>query len=81
MPRDVYGTVVNRCNRGDITYKELKDLLIEHYFSYFKEARETYSKLIQDRKYTEKILKRSKKKLDTLFTERLNEVKTVLGLV
>ena len=50
MSRDAYGTVANRCSKGDITYRELKDLLIKNYLSYFREARDTYNKLMQDKK-------------------------------
>ena len=81
MPRNEYGTVANRCSSGDVTYKELKDLLVEHYLSYFKEARSTYEKLIRDEKYAEKVFARSRKKLDRLFTRRLSEVKSLLGLL
>ena len=78
--RDEYGTVANRCSAGDITYKELKELFIEKYLAYFKEPREIYSKLIQNKKHIEKILERNRKKLDKLFTNRLNEVKVILGV-
>ena len=80
MPRDAYGTVANRCSAGDMSYRELKELLVEHYLLYFKDARHTYDNLIQNKKYTEKILQRSRKKLDTLFTRRLDEVKSLLGM-
>lgn len=81
MPRNEYGTVANRCNQGDISYKELKELLAKHYLSHFKDAREKYKKLVQDKKYGEKILAQNRKKLDKLFTHRLSEIKTLLGLV
>lgn len=81
MPIDAYSAVMNRCSAGTVTYKELKELLLENHLSYFKGARETYTKLIQDKKYTEKLLARSRKKLDKLFTSRLNEVKSLLGVV
>ena len=80
MPRNEYGTVANRCNSGDITYKELKDLLVERYLSYFKDARAVYEKCMRNEKYVERVFARSRKKVDTLFTHRLNEVKSLLGV-
>ena len=81
MPHEEYGTVVNRCSKGDITYKELKELLAEQYLTCFKDARETYEKISNDTRYLEKILARDRKKLDTLFTEKLTKVKQILGVM
>ena len=81
MPREEYGTVINRCSKGDITYKELKEMLTEHYLHYFEDARKKYDKIIQDTKYLEKVLNHNRKKLDNLFTTRLHEVKKMLGLL
>ena len=81
MPREEYGTIANRCSQGDISYKELKELLVEQHLVYFKDARDRYEKISTDVKYLEKILDRNRKKLDTLFTDRLTKVKRVLGVV
>ena len=80
MPQREYKEVENRCNKGSITYKELKDLLAEQYLAYFKDARESYNNIIEDEKYLNKVLKSNRKHLDTLFTERLNEVKKGIGI-
>ena len=81
MPREEYGTVVNRCSKGDITYKEIKELLAEQYLTYFKDARERYEKISDDTKYLEKILGHNRKKLNDLFTEQLTAVKQMLGVM
>ena len=81
MPREEYGTVVNRCSQGSVSYKELKELLAEQYLAYFKDAREKYEKISEDTKYLEKVLDRNRKKLDALFTERLTKVKQILGIL
>ena len=81
MPREEYGTVINRCSKGSITYKELKELLAEQYLAYFKDAREIYGKISDDTKYLEKILARNRKSLDVIFTERLTKVKQLLGVL
>ena len=81
LPREEYGTVANRCSKGDITYKELKEMLVEQYLTYFKDARKKYEKISKDTKYLEKVLERNRKKVNTLFTERLTKVKQILGIV
>ena len=81
MPQEEYRGIVDRCRAGSITYKELKDLLVEQYVQYFKEPRETYQAIIEDTKHLEKVLGRSRKKLDSLFTERLHGMKQGLGLL
>ena len=80
MSREEYGTVANRCTQGSITYKELKELLAEQYLAYFKDARKTYEKISKDAGYLKKVLERNRKKIDTLFTERLTKVKQILGI-
>ena len=81
MPREEYGTVANRCSKGDVTYKELKELLVEQYLAYFADARKKYEKIGKNTKYLEKVLEHSRKKLDNLFTERLTKVKQILGVL
>lgn len=80
MSREGYGTVVNRCSQGSITYKEIKELLVEQYLTYFKDAREIYEKISKDTKYLEKVLDHNRKKIDTLFTEQLRKAKHLLGI-
>ena len=75
-----YGKIANKCTNGNITYKELKERLVEEYKAYFKEPREAYKKMQKDKQYTEKILKKDRKKINKLFTQRLNEMKELLGL-
>ena len=81
MPREEYGTIANRCSKGDSTYKELKEVLVEQYLTYFKDAREKYEKISKDTRYLEKVLERNRKKVSTLFTKQLTKVKQVLGIV
>lgn len=81
MPREEYGTIVNRCSQGDITYKELKELLVERYLEYFKDARKKYEKISKDTKYLEKVLEQGRKKVNTLFTEQLIKVKQTIGIM
>ena len=81
MPREEYGTIANRCSKGDVSYKELKELLAEHYLTYFKDARKKYEKISKDTNYLEKVLTHNRKKLDKFFTERLTKVKQILGVL
>ncbi|MCY4576900.1 MAG: tryptophan--tRNA ligase [Candidatus Kaiserbacteria bacterium] len=81
MPQEEYGTIANRCTTGNISYKELKELLVEQYGRYFKDAREQYEKLIDDKKHLEKVLERNRKHLDAHFTKQLTKVKQVLGVL
>lgn len=80
LSKEEYGTVANKCAAGTITYRELKELLTEKYLAYFKEARKTHAKLKENRKYVDNILASDRKKVDTLFTERLNDIRKLLGL-
>ena len=79
MPREEYGTVVNRCSQGAISYKELKELLAEQYLAYFKDAREKYEKISEDTSILKKCWIATK--LDAFFTERLTKVKQILGIL
>ena len=81
LPREEYGTIANRCANGTISYAELKKLLADQYLAYFSNAREMYDKIIRDETYTEKILSRNRKKIDARYTDRLREVKKLLGIL
>ena len=72
--------MVNRCSQGGVSYKELKEMLVEQYLAYFKDAREKYKKISNDTNYLEKVLTHNRKKLDKFFTERLKKVKQILGV-
>ena len=75
-----YTGIEKKCISGDITYKELKDILFDEYMSYFKDARNTYNKIMSKNNYIEKILESNKKKLIKDFDKKLNEIKEVLGM-
>ena len=81
IPQEEYSAIVSRCNQGGITYKELKELLVENYLTYFKDAREKYEKISKDTRYLDKVLDRGKKKVNGLFTERVTKAKQILGIV
>ncbi len=80
LSREKYGDVANKCLHGKISYKELKEMLVDAYLDYFKDARETYAKLENNSSYIDRLLGQHRKKMDTLFTDRLNEVRRMLGL-
>lgn len=80
LPQNQYAEIENKCLAGTITYKELKDLLFQAYLTYFADARQKYEMLSAKQQYLDRVLSKNYKKIDALFTKRLNEVRELLGL-
>ena len=79
LPSDEYAAISRRCLEGSVGYAELKQLLADSYLSYFKDARTVYDSL--DDASVDRVLLSHRKTVDTLFTERLNEIKKLLGFL
>ena len=80
LPSKEYGSLQNLCSNGSVTYKELKEQLLQAHLSYFHDARTKYKKLEKNSNYIEKALGYSRKRVDKLLTERLNEIRSIIGL-
>ncbi len=80
MSSEEYGDVENKCLNGSITYQELKDLLADTYFAYFKTQRKRYAAMEKDTAYIDRVIGRHRKKVDTMLTGRLNDIRNLLGL-
>ena len=80
LSAEEYGTIANKCAKGTITYKELKEKLAEAFLEYFAGARGRYKDAKGLRLFTENVLHKHRKKVEKLLTQRLNGMKVALGL-
>ena len=81
LPREQYEAVADKCLSGSITYKELKEELVEAHLTYFKEAHERYYADGKDRDaHIESMLSKNRKEVGELFSNRLKEIRSLLGI-
>ena len=80
MPIKKYALIESRCTKGQYTYKELKDILMDVFFKYFANARKKYAKLEGKKNYIPKLLRKNQKLLNPMFDKRLDEIKNLLGI-
>ena len=81
LPEEHYRQTEEQCTKGEIGYKELKELLLEAHLSYFAKARATYEQLQSDESALETLLTQNNATLTTQLNETLTTLRGLFGMI